>query len=89
MCHYHHQFIRAVVPNNSTQVKNKFLAFIVEFFNFQFNFKRGVYVDGVTEESIHNPEDAYKLFEQGAANRHISATAMNRESSRSHTVFKD
>ncbi|KAF9935787.1 Kinesin-like protein kif15, partial [Mortierella alpina] len=49
--------------------------------------KRGVYVDGVTEESIHNPDDAYKLFEQGAANRHISATAMNRESSRSHTVL--
>ncbi|KAI1318998.1 Kinesin-like protein kif15 [Mortierella claussenii] len=49
--------------------------------------KRGVYVDGVTEESIHNPEDAYRLFEQGAANRHISATAMNRESSRSHSVL--
>ncbi|KAG0210540.1 Kinesin-like protein kif15, partial [Mortierella sp. NVP41] len=49
--------------------------------------KRGVYVDGVTEESIHSPEDAYKLFEQGAANRHVSATAMNRESSRSHTVL--
>ncbi|KAF9929932.1 Kinesin-like protein kif15 [Linnemannia zychae] len=49
--------------------------------------KRGVYVDGVIEESIHSPEDAYKLFEQGAANRHISATAMNRESSRSHTVL--
>ncbi|KAF9434297.1 Kinesin-like protein kif15, partial [Entomortierella beljakovae] len=49
--------------------------------------KRGVYVDGVTEESIHNPEDAYKLFEQGASNRHISATSMNRESSRSHTVL--
>ncbi|KAG0328181.1 Kinesin-like protein kif15 [Dissophora globulifera] len=49
--------------------------------------KRGVYVDGVTEESIHNPEDAYRLFELGAANRHTSATAMNRESSRSHTVL--
>ncbi|ORY99491.1 P-loop containing nucleoside triphosphate hydrolase protein, partial [Lobosporangium transversale] len=49
--------------------------------------KRGVYVDGVTEESIHSPEDAYKLFEQGSANRHISATSMNRESSRSHTVL--
>lgn len=23
--------------------------------------KRGVYVDGVTEESIHNPKDAYKV----------------------------
>ncbi|KAG0085326.1 Kinesin-like protein kif15, partial [Podila epicladia] len=53
--------------------------------------KRGVYVDGVVEESIHNPEDAYKacgnLFEQGAYNRHTSATAMNAESSRSHTVL--
>ncbi|KAF9429497.1 Kinesin-like protein kif15 [Podila epigama] len=49
--------------------------------------KRGVYVDGVVEESIHNPEDAYKLFEQGALNRHTSATAMNAESSRSHTVL--
>ncbi|KAF9583729.1 Kinesin-like protein kif15, partial [Lunasporangiospora selenospora] len=49
--------------------------------------KRGVYVDGVVEESIHSPEDAYKLFELGAANRHISATSMNRESSRSHTVL--
>jgi len=27
------------------------------------------------------------MFEQGAANRHTSATAMNRESSRSHTVL--
>ncbi|KAG0342432.1 Kinesin-like protein kif15 [Podila horticola] len=54
--------------------------------------KRGVYVDGVVEESIHNPEDAYKacgmLFYQGCAhNRHTSATAMNAESSRSHTVL--
>ncbi|KAF9362349.1 Kinesin-like protein kif15 [Mortierella sp. NVP85] len=49
--------------------------------------KRGVYVDGATEETIHSPEDAYRLFEQGAANRHTSATSMNRESSRSHTVL--
>ncbi|KAI7832420.1 P-loop containing nucleoside triphosphate hydrolase protein, partial [Gamsiella multidivaricata] len=48
--------------------------------------KRGVYVDGVTEESIHNPEDAYKVCED-TVNRHTSATAMNRESSRSHTVL--
>jgi hypothetical protein len=84
--------------------------------------KRGVYVDGATEETIHSPEDAYRvqstsamdrffflgmtwcsfsnpsillhstlvvyqLFDQGAANRHTSATSMNRESSRSHTVL--
>ncbi|KAG0047303.1 Kinesin-like protein kif15 [Gryganskiella cystojenkinii] len=49
--------------------------------------KRGVYVDGVTEESIHNPTDAYKMFELGASNRHTYATSMNRESSRSHTVL--
>ncbi|KAG0229051.1 Kinesin-like protein kif15 [Actinomortierella wolfii] len=49
--------------------------------------KRGVYVDGICEESIDSPDDAFRLFEQGAANRHISATSMNRESSRSHTVL--
>jgi hypothetical protein len=49
--------------------------------------KRGVYVDGITEESIQSPEDAYRLLEIGAQNRHVAATSMNRESSRSHSIF--
>ncbi|KAI8358790.1 hypothetical protein B0O80DRAFT_441452 [Mortierella sp. GBAus27b] len=49
--------------------------------------KRGVYVDGAAEESIHSPKDAYRAIARGAANRHTSATSMNKESSRSHSVL--
>lgn len=49
--------------------------------------KKGIYVDGVTEEVISCPEDAYRLLELGARNRHVAATSMNRESSRSHSIF--
>ncbi|KAJ1658828.1 Kinesin-like protein kif15 [Dispira simplex] len=48
---------------------------------------RGVFVDGLAEETIADPTDAYRLFERGALNRHVSSTAMNRESSRSHSVL--
>jgi hypothetical protein len=49
--------------------------------------KRGVYVDGVTQELIPDHHAALKLFQRGITNRHVSETAMNRESSRSHAVF--
>jgi hypothetical protein len=49
--------------------------------------KRGVYVDGVTQEIIGDHHSALRLFQRGVANRHVSETAMNRESSRSHAVF--
>jgi hypothetical protein len=32
-------------------------------------------------------EDAMRLMNQGAANRHVGETKMNRQSSRSHSVF--
>ncbi|CAE7917797.1 KIF15, partial [Symbiodinium sp. KB8] len=48
---------------------------------------KGVYVDGLTEEEVACPEDALALMKRGARNRHIGATAMNRHSSRSHSVF--
>lgn len=49
--------------------------------------KRGVYVDGISEEAVSSPDDAYRLLEIGAQNRHVAATSMNRESSRSHSIF--
>ncbi|KAJ1924562.1 Kinesin-like protein kif15 [Tieghemiomyces parasiticus] len=48
---------------------------------------RGIFVDGITEETILTPTDAYRVFERGATNRHVGSTAMNRESSRSHSVL--
>ncbi|KAJ2156307.1 Kinesin-like protein kif15 [Coemansia sp. RSA 552] len=49
--------------------------------------KRGVFIDGVTEETVQDPNDAYGVFVRGMTNRHVSETSMNRESSRSHSVL--
>ncbi|KAJ2585023.1 hypothetical protein IWW49_004848, partial [Coemansia sp. RSA 1797] len=49
--------------------------------------KRGVFIDNVTEETVQDPNEAYDVFVRGTTNRHVSATSMNRESSRSHSVL--
>ena len=49
--------------------------------------KRGIFVYGSTEKVIANPTEALRILEIGAKNRTIASTSMNRESSRSHTVF--
>ena len=49
--------------------------------------KRGVYVEGLGEETLNDVRDAYQRILAGNRNRHIGATSMNKESSRSHTVF--
>ncbi len=49
--------------------------------------KKGVYVDGITEAAVSSPADASRVLNLGYRNRHVSSTAMNRDSSRSHAVF--
>ena len=49
--------------------------------------KKGVYVDGLTEESISNVKDMTNLILKGAKIRHVGSTEMNKESSRSHSVL--
>lgn len=49
--------------------------------------KRGVYVDGLTEETVKNLAETYEILQIGAQNRHVGSTSMNKESSRSHSVF--
>ena len=51
------------------------------------NMKNGVYVDGAIEETITTPEEAYTVLQRGTENRRVAETAMNHESSRSHSVF--
>ena len=48
---------------------------------------KGVYVDGLTEEAVNSPDAAKRVLNLGYRSRHVSATAMNRDSSRSHAVF--
>ena len=48
---------------------------------------RGIYVEGLTEVAVAGPSEALALMLSGAKNRTVAATLMNRESSRSHSVF--
>nr|AMS24236.1 kinesin 12-Ib protein [Marsilea vestita] len=47
----------------------------------------GMIVDGVQEVEVTTPEATYEVLKRGSINRHVGATAMNSESSRSHGVF--
>ncbi|XP_020273285.1 kinesin-like protein KIN-12F isoform X2 [Asparagus officinalis] len=49
--------------------------------------RKGVYVENLTEFEVETVNDILRLLFQGAANRKVAATNMNRESSRSHSVF--
>ncbi|DBA65966.1 TPA: hypothetical protein ACH3X2_002987 [Trebouxia sp. C0005] len=46
-----------------------------------------VYVRGLSWEEVSTVEDTARLLLRGQQNRHTAATNMNRESSRSHSVF--
>ena len=42
---------------------------------------------GLQEEVVTSLEDVIDLIKRGAKNRHIGSTLMNKESSRSHSIF--
>ena len=48
---------------------------------------RGIFVENISEEVLLSPEDALRVLATGSANRQVGSTAMNRESSRSHSVL--
>ena len=48
---------------------------------------RGVYVAGLSMHVCHNNSDCDKLMSTGFNNRHVGATLMNKDSSRSHSIF--
>ncbi|CAL2278907.1 unnamed protein product [Prunus armeniaca] len=49
--------------------------------------KKGVYVENLSEFEVCTVSDILRLLIQGSSNRKVAATNMNRESSRSHSVF--
>ena len=49
--------------------------------------KKGPYVEGLNEEIVASSEEINQVLIRGSMNRHISATNMNNESSRSHALF--
>ncbi|XP_015690068.2 kinesin-like protein KIN-12G [Oryza brachyantha] len=49
--------------------------------------RKGVHVENLTEHEVSNAREAMQQLVEGAANRKVAATNMNRASSRSHSVF--
>ena len=49
---------------------------------------RGFYIRDLSEQVINSITDVELLIQKGEANRHYAATAMNHQSSRSHTIFR-
>ncbi|PHU03558.1 Phragmoplast orienting kinesin-1 [Capsicum chinense] len=49
--------------------------------------KKGIHVEDLTEIEVTSARDVMQQLLQGAANRKVAATNMNRASSRSHSVF--
>lgn len=47
----------------------------------------GVYVKDLSTFVVKNPADLMDVFNEGTLNRHVGATNMNEQSSRSHSVF--
>ncbi|KAK7868201.1 hypothetical protein R5R35_000607 [Gryllus longicercus] len=48
---------------------------------------KGVVVPGLTEVSVHNPEETFQCLIRGSLGRTTGTTAMNTLSSRSHAIF--
>lgn len=49
--------------------------------------KRGVFLEGIAEETITTASEALNVLKRGSSNRHIASTEVNFESSRSHSVL--
>lgn len=49
--------------------------------------KKGVYVEGILEETISKSDEALELLRRGSKGRHVGCTYYNETSSRSHSVF--
>ncbi|KAI6211810.1 Kinesin-like protein [Aphelenchoides besseyi] len=48
---------------------------------------RGVFVAGLSMHVCHDVKDCLRLMDTGFNNRHVGATLMNKDSSRSHSIF--
>ena len=48
----------------------------------------GIYVAGLREEIVTSVEHVLQLLEEGERSRHVGETRMNKNSSRSHSIFR-
>jgi hypothetical protein len=50
--------------------------------------RKGVYVEGITEETVGRSDEIMELLNKGSKSRHVGSTFYNETSSRSHSVFQ-
>ena len=55
--------------------------------NIREDINKGVYVEGLMEETVSCQRDMLAIIAKGSKNRHTGCTSMNRQSSRSHSVL--
>lgn len=48
---------------------------------------KGIYVKGLSSITVDSLDDMQEIFESGGKNRSVGATALNSDSSRSHSIF--
>jgi centromeric protein E len=48
----------------------------------------GIYVAGLREDIVTSVEHVLQLLEEGERSRHVGETRMNKNSSRSHSIFR-
>ncbi|CAL8109141.1 unnamed protein product [Orchesella dallaii] len=51
------------------------------------DYNHNVYVNGVAEVEVESPEEAFEVYLKGQRRRRMAHTALNTESSRSHSIF--
>ena len=49
--------------------------------------KGGVFIRGLEEEIVSTADEIYKILEKGSAKRRTAETLLNKQSSRSHSIF--
>lgn len=49
--------------------------------------KGGVFVRGMGEETVRSADEIYEMLEKTTARRHTAETLLNKQSSRSHSIF--
>lgn len=49
--------------------------------------KGGVFVRGLEEEIVYSASEIYKILDKGSAKRRTAETLLNKQSSRSHSIF--
>ena len=81
---YQEQIIDLLNPNNqNNQIDKKDPAEL----KIKEDPKKGMYIQGITEAEVLNAKEAKSLILTGLKSRHVAATEMNAESSRSHLLF--